>query len=264
MLDYQAFLTTICSVDNGASASPPSPTGIALSCDFPGTSGAYLTDGGSSFELGSGDYTITLFFRPTFIDNVGELRDIFTKGSFDTGNESGCVLRISATSVFDRVEVDVSDGTTIKSVISANSSITNNAWHFVTIQYDSGAKSLSLSINRGTAATTSSVESLNVSSGAEIRVGGTATTGFSDYQGQMSSFGIWTRVLTGTELDEIYNSGSGKLYSDISAGTKANVLAYWQLDEMSDGSTEVDRLASAGGVDLIDSVMLSSSVEVPS
>ena len=268
MLDPQSFITTIGSVDSGDSSGslPPVPSTVARTLDCPGTVNKYIRyDTPPGPQLGSGDFTIAFFMRPTFLANLGETREVFGSGQFDLGNEASSYFRFYVNSTgFNRISCDLSDGTTYYTVQSGISSLTDNTWAFVSMTYTSGTDTLSLSINRA-AATTASLVLSPADASEDFRIGAAGlTTGNNPFQGQVSSIGIWQRVLTGTELDELYNSGDGLLFSSLAAGTVVGCVNYWQLDEAAALGEGVTRVDGPGSIDMDDFGALASSSEVPS
>lgn len=266
MFDFQTFITTIGSVDSGAGSGSIPPAGsVARTLECPGTGVKYLRyTGDPGPQLGSGDFSITFFMRPTFLANLGETREVFGSGTFDLGNEASSYFRFYVVSTgFNKLGMTLSSGTTYYTKETAISSLTDNTWHFVSATYNATTDVLSLSINRAAAVTLTSVPS-PVDATQDFRIAAAGlSTGNNPFQGQISSIGIWSRILTSLELDEVYNSGDGKLFAGLAAGTQVGCVNYWELDELSDGSGQVSRIASAGTIDMEDSGSLASSTQVP-
>jgi hypothetical protein len=65
------------------------------------------------------------------------------------------------------------------------------------------------------------------------------------FNGDIDEMALWSRVLSGSEVSTIYNSGNGINYAAI---TKTNLISYWSLDE-----TSGTRMDSHGSNDLLES-----------
>ncbi len=261
-MDLQSFLTVTGVADPSSSSGslPPTPSSVANSADFPGTAGIHYleTNNDDQIVLGTAGFTVTGFIRPTFLSEVGANRTVMCKGTLSTAATHVFTIYID---FLDRLSFAISDGAVNYTVQSA--ALTDNTWAFFSVTYNATTDVLSMSINRGVATTTTSVPDPQ-DIVANFRIGGAQSVGSDNFLGQESLFGIWTRVLTSTELDELYHSGTGILYADLQAGTKVGVLAYFELDESSNGSGAVIRADSNGGSnDIGDPGHIPSSLLVP-
>ena len=63
---------------------------------------------------------------------------------------------------------------------------------------------------------------------------------------KLDETGIWTKILSQSEITELYNSGYGFIYSDLSSGLKTDLQHYWSFDESSSGT----RYPQVGGIEL--------------
>lgn len=236
---------------------------VARTADFEENDTVFLVKTNTAKGLNGGNFTLTCFVRPTFLAEVGTLRGICSKGAVQSPN-SGWAHALYYSRVSNKVVFLLSDGTTLFSVSSAGA-LTNNEWAFIAVYYNSGTKVLSMSIDRAAATTASSVEAPNELS-EDLRIGNVkATAGFKSWQGQISLMGFYGDELSSGDLDEIYNSGLGKTYSNLSSGIQDVAESYWQLDELSDGTGSVTRVDSGTSpVDMPDPNTVPSSTEVPS
>jgi len=134
----------------------------------------------------------------------------------------------------------------------------NDAWHHVVIRYDGTDLIMSLdgSATDATAGanltpsewntTTSAMvlggkfDSPNCSSGV---VGGIRTAYV--LEGELDDMGIWTRALTNTEVDSLYNSGNGALCSTVSSGLRV----YYNFEQ-----AVADGLINQAGTNVIPSL----------
>lgn len=263
-MDIQIFLTTVGAVyGDGIGSADPVPETVARSLDNTGTeTGQHLQIADDNqLQLGAGGWTITGFFRPTFISGGFTVREILSKGSFDLATTAS--YRMYVTDLTDAIAVSVSDGSTIFTAQTGVSSIANNTWYFFEAVYNATTNVLSLALDRGVPVTTSSVTDPQ-SIEADFRIGSGSSTGFTPFKGQISQIGMWDRILSSGELDDLYNSGLGQLWANLDGATQSGILAYWELDELSTGVAQVDRLdSSSNNNDLTDNDHLASSSEVP-
>jgi hypothetical protein len=229
-------------VDNVASAAAPTPTSVAESADFDGVDDTkWLQIASTDAGLNGGDWSLSCFVRPTFIGEIGTLRGIASKGNLDLGILTTS-FALYYSNITNKVVCLVSDGLSLFSV-SSSVALTNNAWAFIDVHYNDTTHVLSMSINRAAAATASSVNAPNEITN-ELRVGSVKGTGYSAWKGQISLLGFYGSELSASNLNTVYNSGAGKLYSALSAGIKATAEHYWQLDELSGGGSAKARVDS--------------------
>ena len=123
----------------------------------------------------------------------------------------------------------------------------NDAWHHVVIRYDGTDLTMSLDGSTIDATGNSSYDPATWNTATSNMVLGgkfdspNCTTGVvggirSAYvlEGELDDMGIWTRALTNTEVDALYNSGSGALCSTVSSGLRV----YYNFEQaVADGLT---------------------------
>jgi len=260
-MDSQTFLTTVGMVPvqgtQPSGGSVPSE-GITHSVDFVLANHTdYLRRFSDTTHLGTGDSTIIVWIRPTFLGTDAGTRFICSKGS----STAGADLRsygISINDVFDDARFYTSDGVTVVEVASDQNEVINNQWNYIVCQYDSDTSISSIQVNNGTVWTTEEVNPPQSLSEANLFVGA-GQVGSTHWGGQICLFGIWSRKLSGAEITSIYSNGTGKTWSNLSAGEQTNAVVYWHLDELS--GTRAD---SAGSLDLSETGTVGSSTEVPS
>lgn len=94
---------------------------------------------------------------------------------------------------------------------------TEGTWYFVTITYDASAGEVDVLIDTSSlTAQTGFPTSLHDSS-EQFMIGGYNTV--AGMEGKLEEFAIWSRILSGAELTELYNSGSGLSYADTASAT---------------------------------------------
>lgn len=97
------------------------------------------------------------------------------------------------------------------SVIASNVFTSTNTWYYIRVEYDDTLKSITISVNNGTPASTSfSPNTLReVASSTNRVVMGSRGAASHFFSGRMDEFKIWHRLLTADEKTEDYNSGNG-------------------------------------------------------
>ena len=269
-MEFQTFLTTVGGVFDNPQVNGQAPGSVLFSADFPGTGGGESAEFLEAADSGAfnmdGSWTVVAFVRPTFLAGATNQRGVFSKGVNTDATTLVFALSVDRTAADQgRARIFFSDGvTTVSSASTAAASIANNAWHFIQATFNAATGVLAVAVDRGTEATATSVVANAELLVAELRVGGTFGTGTNDFAGQICLIGEWPRVLTSNELDELYNGGLGALYENLGPTLTADVEAYFELDEESDGSGAVARVDSTGGPSLSDPDHIPSSSNVPS
>jgi hypothetical protein len=113
-------------------------------------------------------------------------------------------------------EIRGTTDTTQKIYASTFGSLSLNTWYFCYFYHDAGNNQLGVSVNNGT------VDTQSWSNGTYNAEDGQFNLGIANnfdpiepYDGRMDETAIWGRVLTSSEVTELYNSGSGLTYEDI-------------------------------------------------
>lgn len=105
---------------------------------------------------------------------------------------------------------------TSQKVASTNQSLTGfwqGNWNFIVAQMDIIANTFSIQINNGTPV--SATRTLVVIGGADNFYLGNPDTSYSAGI-QFDQYGFWNRVLSASELTQVYNGGAGLAYSQLS------------------------------------------------
>lgn len=114
---------------------------------------------------------------------------------------------------------------------STNSSqLSTGTWYFLVATYDS--TTISVSVNNGTGQTYTFAVSGPARTGGKFGIGYdsdiAAMLSLNYMDGRIAQVALWTRVLTGTELTSLYNSGNGLAYANWAAaggGTAPRMIA---------------------------------------
>lgn len=114
----------------------------------------------------------------------------------------------------------VSDNGTSESTAVEFTGLTTATWYFFVVYHDSVNNIISISVNDGTPVTAAHSTGINDGT-ADFRIGDVPYNNLY-MAGQIDELGFWKRVLTSSEITELYNSGSGRDYSYISGGGGGN------------------------------------------
>ena len=92
----------------------------------------------------------------------------------------------------------------------ATASASRDAWHFVAVTHAVNSATATLRVNTGTSTTVRSGAKTYAKTNTALRVGARVYAGFvQPLTGNVDEVAKWSRVLSATELDTLYNSGAG-------------------------------------------------------
>lgn len=219
----------------------------------------------ATLSLGNIDFTIAGW---VYLDSKGATsQTIAMKGT--ANSNVGIEFRLHWITGTDRFQMGVSNGTTLTSVTATTfGAPSTSTWYFVVAYHDATADKIYIQINNGTADEAAHTVGSQDTSG-NFHLG--FNTGTSNYwSGRLDSIGFWKRTLTTAEKTWLYNSGSGRLYTDIGiAGTggadlTTSLVSWWDLGE--ENGTRFDshgtnHLSEAWGGNIIDATTLNGGFE---
>lgn len=183
---------------------------IANSTRFTVTNGADLNP--------TGDFTLAGW---VYLDGVSGVQRIFSK----YGGSAGWQLYMNNTGL----TFSVGDGSS--PVFPTIGSRTSGVWYFCYAQYTSATRTASISVNLGTTQSTS-LTNPRTDTLDNLSIGST-TSGTNYLGGRMDSWGMWHRLLTTDERDWLYNSGNGRIYTDLDSTLKTDLKFWYDFDETS-------------------------------
>lgn len=159
----------------------------------------------ADLSMGDIDFTICAW---VYLDTKSAVRDLVTKW----GASGQFEYLLVYDSVSDRYSFFVSNNGTATPEARANTfgSPATGAWHFIVAYHDSVGNVIGIKVNDGAANTTAHTTGVFNSTSA-FHLGGRAGTP-SYHNGRMDEIGVVRRLLTGAEMTELYNAGSGKTY----------------------------------------------------
>ncbi len=201
-------------------------------------SGTGKVSGGRDFESGGSErFSLTSNSRWQFGDNprticfwfnaetLGNFARLMSKNDGSVNQEWDIKFDpFDSDKVKFFVGSDAFGGTTTEVGWSSGSS--TSTWYFVAVKHDPTNNVIGISVNGG--AWQEAAHSAGVYNGsAGVRIGCRSDdTQF--YDGLMDEIGLWHRVLTLSEVQDLYNSGSGRDYAYVS-GASATPVTIWRL-----------------------------------
>lgn len=145
------------------------------------------------------------------------------------GNYSWYIIRHP---VGGRASIQIYDGNGVSNAgvvtVASTSGIGVGAWHFVAFTYDGETKTVAGRLD------TETIDGVVLTYGVAAQpwagIFASNQAGFNRLVGRVDSWGVWNRVLSGSELDELYNGGTGRTYSQLSTGIKSGLGAFWDFE----------------------------------
>ena len=198
---------------SGTIAAATGPGGVSGSRDFEAGDTEYLTIAdNASLSTGDIDFTIAAWVQ---FESLGANRSIVSKYNTGTVREYWLLYALST----DRLTFTVSNDGTATTPVPADSlgAPSTGTWYFVVAWHDAAANTTNIQVNDG------AVDSVSYSSGvldggALFSFGATNSgAGTNHHDGLIAKVGFWKRVLTSGERTQLYNSGTGLLYSELTA-----------------------------------------------
>lgn len=194
----------------------------------------------------TGDLSVSFWYKENA--TPGTQSPIFTKHN-NTGNQRSYRLDYDASSdIWIFYISNDGAGWSFDSIdLTGVDEMNSTEFHHIVITYDASAGTATMYVNATDRGDFTGLDTSIYDSSAPFGIGGTSVISPS-HSGEMDEFGIWSKVLTTSEISDLYNSGSGLPYydpADIANDTtlSTSLSAYWTLDEAS--GTRADSVADA-------------------
>jgi len=182
-------------------------TGVGSPTFTAGKVGNALTlDGSTQYatcpvRLTYADFSLSFWFKTA---DVTVLQSIFQQRNTGDGNPIVAVF-VSGSTLFFRLRDNSGGGLTT----TTGKAVSNNTLYHVVVTYTKSSNAMNLYLNNGAADSATfgggDFSNLNASNfGAE------AFANTEKLHGQIDEFGLWTKVLSSTEITDLYNGGSGQ------------------------------------------------------
>jgi hypothetical protein len=178
---------------------------------FNGTT-AYV-DMGDVMDVGINSWTYSFWFNA---NSITDYTSLFSK--MLAGSSQG---RIISFFEFGKLVFFFQPETSINAQVASTTTISTNTWYHVTLVLDRLDKLkiyLNGTLNNGTASNNNLVPFVvsNYNTNHPFRIGaqtaGNNVDPIAFLNGKIDEFNVWNRVLTTTEITELYNAGTGKFY----------------------------------------------------
>jgi hypothetical protein len=187
--------------------STPNTTGkVGNAIDFEDVATDRLTIASTAdLQFGDDDFTICGWFN---VENIVAFAVALAKGPASGSYEYAVYNDLTRWHFF------VSNDGTASGDIAANNhgNLAAAQWDFICAWHDKTANTINIQVDDGTA--DSAAWSTGINAGSSDFVLGAIGSG-SYFDGFIDQLGIWSRVLSGAERTELYNSGNGRDYAYI-------------------------------------------------
>lgn len=192
---------------------PGTATGVQGNCRV-FTQYKRLASTSTDLQSGGGNITVAGWI---WFDTISS-NDIFHKWAFGDTNGEWRVYLDGFNRFAFRVRNAANSGQTERSAETKGVISTTDQWYFFVGWHDADNDQIGIAIDGGTADVTSSYTDGIYSGTAGFSLGDTATGEGTSFAGQIDQVGFWKRVLTSEERTWLYNSGSGRAYSEFAGG----------------------------------------------
>ncbi|UCF42271.1 MAG: LamG domain-containing protein, partial [Planctomycetota bacterium] len=189
-----------------------------------------------SLDFGSGNFTISLWFKTT--DTNGELVD---KSGGNKGRQTGYSVYVGTYGTINDGEIGfrVSDGTS-RDLIKTNNTYNDGDWHHLAaVRTGTGSANLNIYVDGVDVSTSSLLDegAVGISNSYDLSIGAKYDAGHTNVwenflDGVIDEVAIWDRALTGGEIRQIWEEGlGGRAYNpepvDGASGVEPNVVLSW-------------------------------------
>lgn len=121
----------------------------------------------------------------------------------------GHLVRITAAGA---VQAYVGDGSNTRGFVTGSTNVADGDWHMVTFVWDASADKQTLYVDGVDQGSVASAQTISQST-AKFEIGDNDVGGSaSPWDGLIDEVGVWSKVLTSTEVTDLYNSGTGIPY----------------------------------------------------
>lgn len=156
----------------------------------------------------SGDLSMQAWIKPA---NGGANRLVVSKAN-GSGEFGFTMLQTSVNSILSTVDQDTGP-TRSQARTSGTVDVTGSVWTHVVVTFNASNGQITIYFDGSSQALNiDTTNARGINNNAEPFSIASSGSGGNSYNGLIDEVGIWSRVLTGTEVGELYNSGAGLAY----------------------------------------------------
>jgi hypothetical protein len=195
--------------DNNTVGSGLGVDGVSTAADFERDNTEYLSRASeAALVTGNIDFSIGLWVRPE--SSGGNMRLLGAWG----GVGQQFVIYIDG-SMKPQFYVSSNGSDTVGS--GAAAALSAGTWHWILIEHDATANTISIRLNNGSAVSASHSAGVYAGGSRPFQIG-TYDSNTSSFDGLIQGAGFWKRVLTADERTWLYNSGAAaRTYAEVAA-----------------------------------------------
>lgn len=165
----------------------------------------------NSLDFGDEDFSISLWFN---METASNTLGLLWKGNPDF-SQAGYRLRMTSVAGFPGVRFQVRNTTT--GTVTSSVSFSASTWVHIVAWHDSVGNEIGVRWNDSAQSTTSHSNGC-AANALDFEIGRAASSG-AYFDGIIDEVGIWDKVLSSSEITDLYNSGSGLAYPFSAGGT---------------------------------------------
>lgn len=164
----------------------------------------------SSLQTGGQDFSLAGWF---YMDTTVDSATVVSKGGAFANREYQIKDVFSGA---HRLQFTCwnSGGTQFNLVATTGTSLSTGSFFFFAVTFNNTTKEMTISVNNSAQDTTTLTGSIPSSTG-DFTVGTHENSGGTFWNGRVDQLGFWKKVLTTTEIAQLYNSGNGLSYASM-------------------------------------------------
>ena len=112
-----------------------------------------------------------------------------------------------------------------------------NTWYHYIAEHDPSANTVTVTVDNGAVTDTETTLGIHPDTVERDLKMANVDSGYisspEQFQMRLDETGVWSRLLTAGEKSELWNSGNGVRYADLTSGIKSGLISWWSFDETS-------------------------------
>jgi len=192
---------------NGAVGQAAGIGGVGHSRSFNGSSQYFNATSNTSLRFGNVDWTMVVWIYTT---DLSVDQGVFDKGSAANSDGEAEGLFITSDGKVSTFLYHTNGVGSTEVTASTFGNLSANTWYMFSSWFDATNQTINVSINAGTVDSQGTAGAAFAGGTADFLLGSDSTSDL--WKGRLQYAGKWRRILTQTELTQLYNSGAGKAY----------------------------------------------------